>query len=291
MAKKVALVLSSGGSRGLAQAGAIQILQENGFQITSVAGSSIGALIGGLFAMGKLNSYTQWLTKLNKRHIWELIDFTLAPHGLIKAEKVFDTMKTFIPDMPIEDMPIPFAAVATDILNQKAVVFTSGSFYQAIRASIAIPAVITPVKYGDTFLVDGGILNPIPIQYVPKKGDEWIAVVNLYGERSSNPLPKKQSSTDSQSTSLLTRLARLSFSEDRQSLGYYSLVSAASSAMIKRIAQLTLAHYPPDILINIPEDSAGTFEFFKAAELIQLGRELATKALAEAEEKLSTASP
>ncbi|HRX12615.1 MAG TPA: patatin-like phospholipase family protein, partial [Draconibacterium sp.] len=121
MGKSVALVLSSGGSRGLAHIGAINELVKQGFQITSVSGSSIGSVIGGVYAMGKIREYTEWVSTFNKRNVWSLMDFTPAINGLLKGERVFDKMKTFIPDMNIEDMPIPFAAVATDILHEKEV--------------------------------------------------------------------------------------------------------------------------------------------------------------------------
>ena len=153
MKQKVALVLSSGGSKGLAQIGAIQELERQGFEITSISGSSIGAVIGGLYAMGKLTDYTDWIKTLNKKLIWGLMDFTFSTSGLLKGIKVFEKMKTFIPDMPIEEMKIPFTAIATDIINQEEVIFTSGSFYDTVRASVSIPTIITPVKYHDTVYV------------------------------------------------------------------------------------------------------------------------------------------
>lgn len=133
--------------------------------------------------MGKLDEYTKWVSTFNKRDVWGFMDFTLTTHGLLKGERVFDTMKTIIPDMNIEGMPIPFTAVATDIIREKEVAFNSGSFYKAARASVAIPAVFTPLKYEDTILVDGGILNPVPIEYVKRKSGDMLVVVNLYGKK------------------------------------------------------------------------------------------------------------
>ncbi|HDO26967.1 MAG TPA: patatin, partial [Bacteroidetes bacterium] len=163
MKNKVALVLSSGGSKGLAHIGAINVLEKNGFEITSVSGSSIGSVIGGIYAMGELPRYTEWVKTLNKKTIWGLMDFAFSTQGLLKGENVFNKMKTFIPDRDIEEMNIPFSAIATDLINEKEVVFDKGSFYDAVRASVAIPTVFTPVKYKDTILVDGGVLNPLPI--------------------------------------------------------------------------------------------------------------------------------
>ena len=278
MKKNVALVLSSGGSRGLAHIGVINELCKQGFQISSVSGSSIGSVIGGLYAMGKLHEYTHWVSSFNKRDVWGFMDFTLASNGLLKGERVFDKMKTFIPDMNIEDMPIPFAAVATDILHEKEVVFTKGSFYEAARASVAIPAVFTPVKYTDTILVDGGVLNPIPIEHVLRKNGDILIVVNLYSEKKVD-IPKEKNTDNGYLNRLINPLLTLISTGDKSSKGYYSLLSSTTSAMIHKIAKMSIEKHKPDMIINIPYDSANTFDFFKAKELIELGEKVAAEAI------------
>ena len=278
MGKSVALVLSSGGSRGLAHIGVINELVKQGFQITSVSGSSIGSVIGGLYAMGKLQEYTEWVRTLNKKDVWGFMDLTLSTHGLLKGERVFDKMKTFIPDMNIEDMPIPFAAVAIDILQEKEVVFTKGSFYEAARASVAIPAVFTPVKYTDTILVDGGVLNPIPIEHVLRENGDMLIVVNLYGEKTVD-IPKEKNTDNGYLNRLMNTLLTLISTGDKRSKGYYSLLSSTTSAMIHKIAKMNIEKHKPDIVINIPCDSANTFDFYKAKELIELGESAAKKAI------------
>lgn len=285
MKKTVSLVLSSGGSRGLAQIGVIAELERHGFNITSVAGSSIGAVIGGLYAMGKLEEYTQWVSTFNIRDIWGFMDFTLTKHGLLKGERVFDKMKTFIPDMNIEDMPIPFSAVATDIVNEKEVVFNRGSFYQAVRASVAIPALFTPIKFEDTILVDGGILNPVPIEHVTRKKGDLLVVVNLYGKTALNvcKVPVEQEEDMGNLNGFIRSLTMLITNGDKHSLGYYSLLSKSTSAMMHRIAELSIEKFKPDIVLSIPYDSANTFDFYKAKELIELGEKVTRKALSESE--------
>jgi NTE family protein len=278
MEKSVALVLSSGGSRGLAHIGVIHELVKQGFQITSVSGSSIGTVIGGLYAMGKLHEYTKWVSTFNKMDVWGFMDFTLTTNGLLKGERVFDKMKTFIPDMNIEDMPIPFAAVATDILHEKEVVFTKGSFYEAVRASVAIPAVFTPVKYNNTILVDGGILNPIPIEHVRRKNGDILIVVNLYGEKKVD-IPNEKNIDNGYLNRLINPLLTLISTGDKSSKGYYSLLSSTTSAMIQKIAELNIEKHKPDLVINIPHDSASTFDFYKAKELIELGESAAKEAI------------
>lgn len=282
MKQKVALVLSSGGSKGLAHIGVINELEKQGFEISSVSGSSIGSVIGGLYAMGKLSEYTDWIKTLNKKLVWDLLDFTLSSNGLIKGEKVFRKMKTFIPDMLIEDMNIPFSAIATDILNEKDVVFTDGSFYEAIRASVAIPSLITPVKYKDTFLVDGGVLNPIPIEHVARDADDILVVVNLYGEKMETAkFSEEKNQGYSTINGLVNNFSKLISSGDKKSLGYFSLLNTVTYAMIHKLAKENVKKHQPDIVINIPFDSASTFDFYKAGELIELGETNANKEISK----------
>lgn len=283
--KPVSLVLSSGGSRGLAHIGVINELEKQGFHISSVSGSSIGSVIGGLYAMGKLPEYTNWVKTLNRKGVWGLMDFTVSTNGLLKGEKVFDKMRTFIPDMPIEEMNIPFAAVATDILNEEEVVFTSGSFYEAIRASVAIPTIITPVKYKDTILIDGGVLNPVPIEHVSRHKNDILVVVNLYGQR-KNEIKKSNVIENKNQASvkikgLLKSISKLISSGDRRSLGYFSLLNVSVLAMVHKIAKQNIEISQPDILINIPYESSRTFDFHNAEKLIEMGENAASKEISK----------
>lgn len=285
MKKSVALVLSSGGSRGLAHIGVINELKKQGFNISSVSGTSIGAVIGGLYAMGRLEDYSTWVNSFNKRDVWGFMDFTLTTNGLLKGERVFDKMKTFIPDMNIEDMPIPFAAIATDILHEKEVVFTKGSFYEAARASVAIPAIFTPVKYANTILVDGGILNPIPIEHVLRKNGDMLIVVNLYGEKKVD-IPKEKNTDNGYINRLRNNISGLILSGDKSNKGHYSLLNSTTSAMMHKIAKMSIEKHQPDIVINIPYDSASTFEFYRAKELIELGQNAAKESILNFKEKV-----
>jgi len=286
MKQKVALVLSSGGSKGLAHIGIINELEKQGFEISSVSGSSIGSVIGGLCAMGKLQEYTDWVKTLNKKNVWDLLDFTLLSNGLIKGEKVFSKMKTFIPDMLIEDMNIPFSAIATDIINEKEVVFSTGSFYDAIRASVAIPSLITPVKYKETLLVDGGVLNPVPIEHVVRENNDILVVVNLYGDKMNaiiNPktVKEKEEGYNRAINDFVNGINKFISSGDKKSLGYFSLINAATYAMVHKLAKENIKKHQPDIIINLPQDSAATFDFYKAPELIKLGENTAKEAINE----------
>jgi NTE family protein len=273
--KNVALVLSSGGSRGLAHIGAIKALEERGFMITSVAGSSIGSVIGGLYAMNQLNTYVDWVSTLNMKSVWGLLDFTFNKNGIIKGDRVFDKMKAIIPDENIENMKIPFAAVATDLLNERDVVFKTGSFYEAVRASISIPAMLTPVKYEDTWLVDGGVLNPMPMDHVKRLKGDLLVVVSLHGQSSGQVIKTREEEERSYFTRMFKALSMQQKTPTQDNIGYYDLLNFTSSAMINKIVKLSLDIHQPNIVIDIPNDASGIFEFYKAKELIALGEKIA----------------
>ena len=179
MKQKVALVLSGGGARGLAHIGVIEELEKHDFEIVSITGASMGAVVGGVYALGKLEAFKKWMFTLDRMKVFNLVDFTFSSQGLIKGDKVFKRMKEFIADENIENLKIPFAAVAVDLINKKEVVFNQGSMYEALRASVAIPTVLTPVKTENELLVDGGVLNNIPIQHIKRTSNDLLVVVDV----------------------------------------------------------------------------------------------------------------
>ena len=159
--QKVALVLSMGGARGIAHIGVIEELLRHNFEITSIAGSSMGAMVGAMYASGKMEECKEWLYSWDKRKMWELADITLSRDGLVKGDRFIKELKHIIPDMNIEDLPVPYVAMATDIVRDQEVRFDRGSLHEAIRASISIPMLFRPLRKDGMVLIDGGILNPL----------------------------------------------------------------------------------------------------------------------------------
>lgn len=172
MKKSVALVLSSGGPRGLAYIGAIEELQSRGYTIHSVAGTSMGSLIGGVFAAGKLAEFKEWITTLDGWKVFSLMDFSLSKNHFVKGDKIMDAIKCIVPDVDIESLEIPYRAVATDISTGEEVVFSSGKLFDAIRASISIPSLFRPVPYGMSMLIDGCMVNCLPLNRVVRSEDD-----------------------------------------------------------------------------------------------------------------------
>lgn len=176
MEKNVALVLSGGGPRGFAYIGAIEELESRGYKITSIAGTSIGSLIGGVYAAGKLNDVKQWLYSLDVWNMFSLIDFSLSMNHLVKGDRIISALKDIVPQINIEDLNIPYKAVATDLYTGEEVVFSSGDLFSAIRASISIPTLFKPVEYNDSLLIDGAMSNCLPINRIQRTpGDILVA--------------------------------------------------------------------------------------------------------------------
>lgn len=179
--KDVALVLSSGGARGLAHIGAIEELESHGYRISSIAGCSMGALIGGVYAAGKLNEFREWMKTIDRKKMISLTDFSFSFNHLAKGNRIIEAIMEFVPDMPIEDLPISYCAVATDLKAGKEVVFNKGSLFEAIRASISLPSFYEPVKRNGMVLIDGGVINPIPLNRVKRKKDDILVGIDVSG--------------------------------------------------------------------------------------------------------------
>ncbi len=286
MSKNIALVLSGGGARGLAHIGAIEELLKRGYKITSIAGTSMGALIGGVYAKGKLEEFKNWVSELDQLEVFKLLDITLGKAGIVKGEKVLNRMKEFIPDTNIEDLPIPYSATAVDIVEHKEVVFKSGSLYEAIRASIAIPTVFTPVTKNGAILVDGGVMNNVPITNIKRNDGDTLVVVYVNADI---PVEKpalnkeEEEEQDSAYTKWLKNFNEyLNFNHSKKkkkSLGFMSVIDNTLTTGMLALAHHAIEKGKPDILINVSRNTCGTYDFYKAKEVIEIGRIAATQKL------------
>ncbi len=278
MKQKISLVLSGGGARGLAHIGVIEELEDQGYEISSIAGTSMGALVGGVYAAGQLPEFKEWMLSLDKIKVLRLVDFTFSSQGLIKGDRVLRQMRKFVADVNIEELKLPFAAVAADLLKGEEVVITEGSMYEAIRASIAIPSIITPVKKNNTLLVDGGVLNNIPVNHVKRHQDDLLIAVNvnakvplLHPFIPQAQLKERQRFYLEKMQKIHNYMVKILPEHSQEDLGYFKLVNKTISLMTYTISQMALEKAPPDILINISRESAGTYDFYKTEELIEIG--------------------
>ncbi|HCX20552.1 MAG: patatin [Flammeovirgaceae bacterium] len=290
MSKQVSLVLSGGGARGIAHIGVLEELERRGYKIHSVVGTSMGALVGGVYALGKLDEFKKWLFKLDKRKVFSLVDFTFSKQGLVRGDKVLEAMKQFIPDTNIEDLPIGYGAVAVDILKGEERLLDKGSVYEAIRASIAIPTVFTPKKSETTLLVDGGVLNNIPVNHASRIPDDLLVAINVNADvppeisNDQNKIARANNNKYLENIAqFYEQLKRLvgtrEQKEQPETLGYFDLINKTITLMMTRIADNSLERYKPDILIKVSSESASIFDFYKAEKLVEEGREVAKKAL------------
>ena len=285
--RRISLVLGSGGARGHAHLGVIRALEEQGFRIQNLAGTSMGAVIGGIYAAEALETYQEWAYRLEVGDVVKLLDFSFRG-GVFKGERVFEVLGELIGHRRIEDLPTGFVAVATDIDAQREIWLNSGSLFQAVRASSAVPGVFAPVRIGGRTLVDGGLVNPIPIAPTLNDDTDLTIAVNLNAmsghHLSHPPKPRDRSTPEDQAyRNRITRFVTELFGNngDPERPGTAQLMVRSIDVMQGAIARLKLAAYVPDIVVEIPRDSAGFFEFNRAEELAELGYENTLEALRE----------
>lgn len=284
----VSLVLGSGGARGLAHIGVIRWLEQHDYEIVAVSGSSIGALIGGVYAAGKLDDFEQWVRAIRASDMLKLIDISWGRDGLVSGDKIMATLRDLLGDCQIEEFSVAFTAVATDVRSEKEVWLKRGSLFDAIRASISLPLFFRPAELGGQQLLDGGILNPVPI--APTFGDEseLTIAINLGGKPDPDfVLPKIDVvDTDSDIVSRVTDFLRnlgSGESSPGQRDSMLEITDRTFDAMQGVIARQQLAAYPPDVELIVPNNVCGTLAFDRAAELIELGYELAERELGSSE--------
>lgn len=285
----VSLVLGSGGARGLAHIGVIHWLEENNFEIKSISSCSIGAIIGGVYAAGKLDEFEEWARAITKIDIVKLLDVAWKSNGLVKGERIINSIKDVVGDAKIEDLPMKYTAVAADILNEKEIWISSGSLFDAIRASMSLPLFFTPFEYKGIDLIDGGVLNPVPIAPTFNDDTDITIAVNLGGERDDTISKNVDKKKIKQSSSIITDkivsfIESLSDSSDERAddeWGAYDIANLAFDAMQNTIARQKLAAYPPDNFIEIASNACGILDFDMADDMIYLGYKKAQASLAK----------
>ncbi|MEO7051938.1 MAG: patatin-like phospholipase family protein [Rhodanobacter sp.] len=283
----VALALGAGGAKGLAHIGVIEEIEAQGFRIVAIAGSSMGALIGGIHAMGKLDVYRDWVCALTRLDVLRLLDWTFSGGGLIKGERIIGTLRSLIGETLIEELPIAFTAVATDLDHGHEIWLAHGSLFDAVRASIAVPTVFRPHWLNGRRLVDGALLNPVPVTPLLRTDADYLLAVSVDGPAETIPAPTPAEITTEGEAHYRHRIsefiARLISHGDGapHTPGTLDTLNQAMDLMQANLSRLRLAVYAPDLLIELPRNSATVYEFYRARELIERGRAQARKALTQ----------
>ena len=298
--KNVALVLGSGGARGLAHIGAIEALEEHGYTISSVAGCSMGSIIAGMYCAGKLKEAKEWFLSVDRQRILQLTDFSITGNSLVKGRKVIQALQEIVPECKIESLPIPLTLVASDLITSDEVVFREGSLFEAIRASISIPLFFQPVQWQGRLLVDGGILNPLPLRQIERKEGDLLVAMNISGkdgltiERRQSDLlkiaqtlqekhfpnmPKAIQRLGDNVAHKLTAIERAKNMNLQGTVNYVTMLDRMSDMQIQQSTLLALQLTPPDILATMPQYAFNTFDFDKAEQIIAEGHRLMSEAL------------
>jgi NTE family protein len=308
---RIAIVLGAGGARGLAHIGVLEVLRERGYEVAGIAGVSMGAVVGGIHAAGKLDQFREWTLKLGRRQVLRLLDFAFGFPGLIRGDRVMGQLRDIVGDRTLESLPVPFVAVATDLQRMREVWLTRGDLFDAIRASMAMPLVFTPHVVDGRELVDGGLMTPLPIAATRQMRVDRVIAVDVNGPVPwSHPWlperPERDAAGDAARAPMTAATAQVAVAASsplpahRERLaalwktftggdgvppapddghGVMDLMSRSFDTMQARMTRLQIAQDPPDLLIQVPGDAAMFHEFWRSAELIAAGRDAATKAL------------
>lgn len=296
---RIALVLGAGGARGLAHIGIIETLERRGYQIAAIGGSSMGALIGGIYAAGKLDAYRDWVSALERSDVVRLLDFVFGHPGLIKGERIIEVLREMVGDHRIEDLPIPYLAVATDLRTQREIWLTRGPLFDAIRASIAIPMLFTPHVINGRELVDGGLLAPVPMAATRAAHTDLVVAVDVNargprigGSSEADTGPRREEDASAgegedppEPGGLRARVGAFidGLMEKRSAEpvqpGLMQLMARSLETMQAQITRTQLAMDPPDLLVRVPHDACFFYEFWRAREMIEIGRRAAEEAI------------
>lgn len=284
----IVLALGGGGARGLAQIGVIEVLQARGLVVEAVAGTSCGALVGGAFAAGKLDVLRDWMLHTSRNEMLRLLDPGLGRPAMFTGNRLVRTLREVVGEPRIEELPVDFTAVAVDLRRQREVWLRRGDLWDAIRASFGIPGIFTPLSISGMELVDGGLLSPLPITATRLAGPHRVVAVDLNGSepiRSDTPVREVEAERDPPTYGWLRRWAKRHLPPQSvplrtmRRLGLTEVMARALDTMQARIASVQLAMDPPELLIQIPRNACLFYEFWRASELIDIGRREAEKAL------------
>lgn len=280
MSKNVSLVLGSGGARGMAHVGVIRWLEEHGYTIQSISGCSMGALVGGFYAAGKMDAFTHWICNVSTFDLVKLLDFK-GSGGLVSGETLMKKLNELLGEQNIEALPIKYTAIAADVQAEKEIWINKGSLLEAIRASISLPLFFTPYELDGRMLIDGGVLNPVPIAPTFHDKTDLTIAVNLGGTVDPQYNINDNNETDSVSEKVIAYLQSITIADSligKNSI--YKVADQSFDAMQGTIARMKLSAYPPDIEIEIPRNLCGTLEFNRVEEIIEYGYQKCQETLA-----------
>jgi len=267
--KKIGLALGGGAARGGAHIGVINALKAANIPIDYVAGTSIGALVGGFLAIDKMDALEQLVLGLDWKTIIKFFDVVFPKVGLVEGKKVEEILRESLGEFDIKELPIPFAAVATDIVSGEEVILNAGDIVEAIRASIAIPGIFTPIKWQDRILVDGGLVNPVPVNVVKKMGAEIVIGVDV---NAKVVIPTMQ------------KMKKLTSKDKETKEAFPNIIEIIMSAvyiMEQQITKYKLASDKADVLIEPEVGHIGFLEFHRTPETIAEGYKTATEKIKE----------
>jgi NTE family protein len=290
---RLGFALGSGSARGWAHIGIVQALAERGFVPDVIAGASVGALVGAAAAAGRLDALEQWVCALTQRDVWRLVDTTFRGGGVMTGNRLMDAIAGRIGDAPIESLPIPYGAVATDLYTGEEIWLRDGPYMTAVRASSGVPGLFAPTWHAGRWLIDGGVVNPVPVSMCRALGADVVIAVDLSrsvtnvakralqenGEQQHNGTAPDEKATE-EGTAILKKWSGLvdglveSFRSKRTEPGLLEVMSGSVNIMQDRITRSRLAIDPADLVLRPDLADFQLMDFHRAREAIDIGRKL-----------------
>jgi NTE family protein len=300
----IGLALGGGAARGFAHIGVMRTLEAHGIVPDVIVGTSIGAVVGGCYAGRQLDSLEEWARSLNVRSVLSYLDISLSGSGLIRGGHLAKQLETALTDSRVEDLPIRFAAIATEFNTGHEIWLTRGRLAEALRASYALPGIFPPVLIGGRWLVDGALVNPVPVSAARALGARLVIAVNLNSDLFGRGTIISDHGSDASDDAAQEaakpnglrglfggeRSLRRQFLGRRGRPGIPTVMVEAFNVMQDRITRARLAGDPPDVLISPRLGPVGWFDFHRAAQAIALGSEAAEKAIESVTEAVTALS-
>jgi len=274
---RIGIALGGGSARGWAHVGVLRGLFELGIRPEVVAGTSAGALVGAAYVCGKLDDFERWISGLVWQDAAAYLDFGLVG-GLIKGKKLFKFFANYLDDCPIEQLPMPFGAVATDLETGAEVWFRNGSLFAAVRASISVPGLMRPALHEGRWCVDGGLVDPVPVKLCRTLGADRVIGVDVNSGILDWPMAKSPAAAEAAD-------------RDPEEPSLYEVVERSLRIVQERLARSRMKEDPPDVLLQPKVAEIGFIEFHRSKDSFEAGRQAVAGAAAELREKILGASP
>lgn len=286
---KLGLALGAGGAKGLAHIGALEVFADAGIHFDVVSGTSVGAIVGAIYASGTLKEFQEEVLAIHAARVPLLLSPTVSLSGFFTGERALEKLQNFLPYSEIQDLPIPYTALSVDLNSAELVRFTQGPILEAVRSSFSIPGIFTPIQTNNQCLVDGALIEPLPIEDARSLGADIVVAIDLFSRETAAPQPQNEKPPLKFPTIIAKGISHLydSLLNKTEVTHLIQVLEASLTISQRTLTELRLKDSPADLLIQPAIAGINTFEFYRAKEGIEIGRRAAQEALPKLQQLLA----